>query len=402
MGDMDVPLQEREVARLERECLNHDVSPTFLSSYYDEGSSDPVSRALVEAVEECVGLFSAMEPREIEGVFWGLEPGYGDWVGERPADPYDPGYLERLAVYYLATLLRRRGRSFKDVVKADPKASAVLEEYPELAERFDKDGLLVLGGDLELADGGVLYRDHVLRYHQFFRSGYVAGQNNDFLWRFRRYRRESGEENGFRIAIDHRRLTPKASYEAWVERSRWRGPGFGREKLDDPGVVGLTIVKREEPGLADLFGSGAPLERTEFFWKHDDGVKTLEIEEISERERLFDSYYLNRYVHSEREVDEGRLRHFDGAVKVYAKDRYDLDRFSRTMPHEERSQYKVKLFRIDGEVDPERWLDLIGYFFSGNEMVLEYFDPEEYDRVFGETIGKLRALRLGAPRRRSS
>ena len=101
-------------------------------------------------------------------------------------------------------------------------------------------------------------------------------------------------------------------------------------------------------------------------------------------------------------MDEGRLRHFDGAVKVYAKDRYDLDRFSRTMPYEERCQYKVKLFRIDGEVDPERWLDLIGYFFSGNEMVLEYFDPEEYDRVFGETIGKLRALRLGAPGRRSS
>ena len=47
---------------------------------------------------------------------------------------------------------------------------------------------------------------------------------------------------------------------------------------------------------------------------------------------------------------------------------------------------KVKRFRIDGDIDVGRWLELVGFFYQGNEMVLEYFDPEEYERRFGEKV----------------
>lgn len=104
------------------------------------------------------------------------------------------------------------------------------------------------------------------------------------------------------------------------------------------------------------------------------------------REHVLDNRYLNRHLHAERDIRERRLRHFDGAVKVYPRDRYE-NRLSIYLPHGERCQ-KIKLFRIDGDVDVERWLDMVGYFFFDNEMVLEYFDPDQYHRHFDEKIAR--------------
>jgi len=133
------------------------------------------------------------------------------------------------------------------------------------------------------------------------------------------------------------------------------------------------------------------LKRTEFCWKHDGGVKTLEIEEVSTREHGLDNRHLNRYLHAERYVEAQQLRHFDGGVKVYPRNRYE-GRLSVHLPHGERCQ-KVKLFRIDEDVDVERWLDMVGHFFSGNEMVPEYFDPYQYHQHFDERIARFREAR---------
>ena len=48
------------------------------------------------------------------------------------------------------------------------------------------------------------------------------------------------------------------------------------------------------------------------------------------------------------------------------------------MPNEPRSHRRVKLWRVDGDIPLHRWLELIGFFFKGNEMLLEYFDPEAF------------------------
>jgi hypothetical protein len=327
-----------------------------------------------------------MNLEEVGGVLRTLHPVYKDWVGEPPAGGDDLEYLKRLATYYVAMLLLRRNESVKEVIDAELSTSEVLRVYPELEERLDDDGLLVVDEDLSLMDAGIDYKNHILHYHQFFRNGYHGSPSSDFLWRFRQYHSESNARNKFRIAIDHRRLMPKEAYAEMIQLSQWFGPEFGQDKLDDPEVVGLAVVKRDEPDLFRLLGSAdSSLDRTEFFWKRKDRVKTLEIEEISTGGHLFDSYHLNKYVHSERDMRDQRLRHFDGALKCYTKDRY-AKRLSLYMPHEERCLRKIKLFRIDGNVDPERWLDMIGHFYWGNEMVLEYFDSEKYHRIYDEKI----------------
>jgi hypothetical protein len=175
---------------------------------------------------------------------------------------------------------------------------------------------------------------------------------------------------------------PLDAYMRLVEMDTWFGPRFDREKLDDRNAVGLTIVKRNQDSLFKLSND---LDRTEFFWSYRDGVKTLEVEEISNTGYRFEQFNLNRYLHAERDTVSRTLRHVDGAVKVYVHSDYP-NRFESQMPREAKSHRKVKVWRIDGDVDVDHWLDLIAMFFKSNEMVIGYFDPERFEEVFDERV----------------
>lgn len=243
--------------------------------------------------------------------------------------------------------------------------------------------------NFKLFDGGIEYRNHILHYHQFLRRGFTSNPNFDFLGRFIRYYLNSKEMNKFRIAIDLRRLMPKEFYRRSIEMDRWFGPIFEKEQIDNRNAIGLTIINRRRPSIFDLTNK---LDCTEFYWSYRNGIKTFEIEEISSEDNLFDSYYINRYVHSERDINQKILRHFDGAVKIYLQDNY-TNRLTSRMPTEFKSYKKIKLFRIDGDVNIEEWIDLISHFYKGNEMVIEYFDPEQFEKLFGEDIKKLKLLK---------
>jgi hypothetical protein len=56
------------------------------------------------------------------------------------------------------------------------------------------------------------------------------------------------------------------------------------------------------------------------------------------------------------------------------------------MPKEHKSWKKIKLFRIDGDIDIDEWISLLMAFYKGNEMLLEYFDPQQFDELFAEKI----------------
>lgn len=77
------------------------------------------------------------------------------------------------------------------------------------------------------------------------------------------------------------------------------------------------------------------------------------------------------------------LHHCDGAVKVYLKDEYNR-RLNTYMPREPRSFKRIKVFRIDGDIDVDKWIELLSQFFKGNEMIIEYFDRELFQQRFPE------------------
>jgi hypothetical protein len=330
------------------------------------GKPHPVYSVLEELIAEGIEYLRIMSGEEVWELVDNLPRALTHSISQRRKGPFADEVLDEIAEKYIVVLVRDRYAPLKDVFTTDLASSEVLKIYPELRERFDDDGLLTLDASFRLSDNGIEYRDHVLHYHQLLRRGYFSQPNFDFLRQFISYYSETNSINMFRIAIDHRRIMPREFFRELVEFDTWYGPRFDKGKLDDPYEVGFTLVKCRISGpMRRLFFPD--LDRTEFYWSYRDGVKTFQVEEISGQERLQETYYLNRYIHSERDIEQKILRHFDGAVKVYLQADYP-ERLVSNMPREPRSHWKPKLFRIDarvndkgeliGNIDIEKWIEL--------------------------------------------
>jgi hypothetical protein len=381
----NLPFDQKKAAELIRQCRHLNIFPSFLNKYYPGEPSNPVSKLLQELLDEAVGLLGIMSEAEIRSLVESLPTGLRAVVDLRVKDDLDDLKLRRIAFQCLVAFVQNGYFPFKTAVDGDLGQSEVLKVYPELRDLLDDDGLLRLDDRFTLYDAGIEYKDHVLHYHQFLRRGFTSNPNFDFLNLFIDYYVRTASTNTFRVAIDHSRLMPKEFLQQLVEFDTWYGPRFDRSKLDDPNEVGLTVLKRTPTLVAKIFFDN--VERTEFFWSYRDGIKTFEVEGVSEESALFDAYYLNKYVHSERDVRASVLRHCDGAVKVYLKDEYN-QRLNTYMPREPRSFKRIKLFRIDGDIDVDKWIELLSQFFKGNEMIIEYFDPELFQQKFPDQTSK--------------
>lgn len=382
----ELPINKKKVAELTRKARHYNIAPIFLPRYMPELKRHPISKPLAERVKEAYEYLSILSPMEVEALVDSLPSGIKMLIDSRP-EYKDKERLKRVAIYYVVTEVQRIYFSLKGVINEDLNASAVLKIYPELRDKFDEDGLLCVDDDFTLHDGGIEYREHMLHYHQLLRRGYTSNPNFDFTGRFLIYYQQTKSCNRFHIAIDHRRIMPKELYSQIIELDTWFGPSFNREKLDDPNAVGLTVIKRNKDSLFELTNS---LDRTEFFWSHRNDIKTFEIEEVSDIGFSFERYYINKYVHSDRNIEHKVTRHIDGAAKVYLKDNYP-NRISTHMPTEFKCHKKIKLWRIDGGIDLDSWIQLTSLFYKGNEMIIEYFNPEEFVQVFDLRVRDFKA-----------
>jgi len=391
-----LPVKPNRIDSLRKQCRHHNVFPIFLPNAFFSKEPEPVFRLLEEIVPTCVEHLGRLSPEDLDREIDALPPGLKMMVDEKPTDPKDPEYLERVALYQVATSLDAGYTDFRSAIRNDEDGSAVLDVYPELSKQFDDDGLLFLTPEFQLMDGGIAYRDHVIHYHQFLRRGFTSNPNFDFLGRFAAYSSRTSDTNIFRIAIDHRRIMHRDFYRQIGEFDGWFGPRFDRARLDDLNHYGLTVIERERPSYFDEHHG---IHRAEFYWNSDrtKKLKTFEIEEVSNTDRKFDSYWVNRYIHSERDVAAKSLIHFDGAVKIYNSAEAYERRFASYIPKELRADRKIKLFRIDGDIDIEVWIELISFFFKGTEMVIRYFDEKQYEAGFRKIIDgfkKVHAERL--------
>ncbi len=387
-----LPLDSKKLEVLIKKARHYSIFPMYFSRYMPNAQQHPISECLADLVNDAYEYISMCSEIEIEGLIDDMPRGYRisfDLFGGK-LEIVTEEHRRRLALCIVASEVELSYFNFKGVIEQDLSQSEVLKIYPELKNKFDKDGLLHIDSNFILFDGGVEYKEHILHYHQLLRRGYRSNPNFDFLGRFISYYHRTKHENQFRIAIDHRRIMSKEFYTQIGEMDGWRGLPFDKNKLDDPNYIGLTVVERNKKSL---FGMACDLDRTEFFWSYRDGIKTFEIEEISGDSYIFDHYYFNRYVHSERNIKTKLFRHLDGAVKVYLKDSYQ-NRKNSFIPKELKSHTKVKLWRIDGDIKLEIWSNLISYFFKNNEMITQYFDPEGFEKIFDLRVRDFEAWKL--------
>lgn len=386
---LHLPIDQNKVKELIKQCKHLNIFPIYLNHFFPSEEHNPTSKLIAELVNECVQYLSIMKDEELDSFAFNLPPGVRMFIDYSSNQARDLVILERIALYYLVAVLQEQYFTFRQYITGQMDNSEIFKHYPELRSRMDDDGLLTIDEHLNLFDGGIGYKEHVLHYHQFLRRGYTSNPNFDFIDRFIRYYIKTKKKNQFRIAVDPFRIMPKKFYNHIVEMDKWFGPEFDKCKIDDPNAIGLTVVKRVKPSIFDLTNK---LDRTEFYWSFRDGIKTFEAEEVSECGYTFDTYYINRYVHSERDVTNQILRHFDGQVKIYLQDTY-AKRFDSNMPKEPKCHKKIKLFRIDGDISVDDWTELLSHFFKGNEMIIKYFNPEQYEQVFGEQVRKYREFK---------
>jgi len=373
----ELEFDNRKIKELQRQCLHHNIFPIFLSHCLN-GEPSAVYSILKPLLDDAQSQLSLMEIEKIKKIVDSLPAGIR--MNLLPIDqPISNEYLYRVAEYCLAAEVQKGYSPVSSVLHPKPKNSEVLSSCPELEDQFDDDGLLILNENFIMLDGGMQYKNYFLHYHQFLRRGFSSNPNFDFLGRFANYRRTTMRHNDFRIAIDHRRIMNFEDYRQIYEMDTWFGPKFDPEKIDDPNYVGLTVVGRIYPTSLDSY----PLVKTEFFWKKNESedVKTLEIEEISGPDKPYDNWHINRYIHAERNFKKKTFQHFDGAAKVYPQDNYK-ERVDQKMPNNINPAHYIKLFRIDGKIDLSDWISLVSMFYKGNEMVIEYFDPDLFDREF--------------------
>ena len=153
-------------------------------------------------------------------------------------------------------------------------------------------------------------------------------------------------------------------------RDHWYGAPFRRSKLDDANAIGVTIHSAPALELSNAVSAQCMItgiERTEVVWKHKEGIKSVEMEEVLCRDER-----VPRYLHSERDIRVQAFRHIDGAVMLYEQDARDARRQTR-WPRRVRASMKPKQFRVDGRISTDDWALLCSLYFRGNPLVGEYF-----------------------------
>jgi len=187
---------------------------------------------------------------------------------------------------------------------------------------------------------------------------------------------EAGAE--VQVAIDPHSVVPRSEIADVGLFDYWFGLKLDIDRLDDPTAIGCTVHGRRPEAQN---GYTFPLLRTEFRWRAEGPLKTLEVQETVPRDRAWGDhggrvhrgsrYVANRYLHSIRDTDRRRFIHLDGAAKAFPREQYGPTVEQPDLPQGE-PVYR-KLFRLDGHISEEDWGRLVAHFFRGNELVIEYF-----------------------------
>lgn len=258
---------------------------------------------------------------------------------------------------------------------------------------FDKEGLTEFDNLLQHFEKrppkeGNLYSDDVaIMVHPFFRRGFF--ENNNFAPRFvELFWSDKQSEVGKFIAIDKNRIRIDVNGPTWFERDTWYGPNFNKriDEIDD-GIVHLRpTLGIKERFISFFFGEAYSLN---IKWESKDGIKSFQAEEFkTERVNLQINgkiVYPVRYIHAEYELKNKYFRHFDGAIHLYSKEDYVIRRNS-DFNYNNKSNYKIKsssekLFKFNGKIEVEKFIEFSSHFFSGNPLMYEYFAGKYPDYI---------------------
>ena len=239
--------------------------------------------------------------------------------------------------------------------------SPIIAKYPNVRTSLDDDGLIGLDAFARYDSDKLQYGNDYVFYH--------PALNYHFVRRFKRFVDGNNQCVG-KIAVDPRRMVSVHEYPVRLLEAYWYGPHFNLEDIDDQihGMV-FTVHSRLPDSKRNMLNK---LDRTEFMWSMKGKYKTLQIEEIVPIGVDHPHFVSVRYIHTMRDVERHAFIHLDGAMRSYTPEGYMSRYRSKLTSHPEPDQ-RFKLFRVDGDIRDQEWVDLIADFYAGNELIHEYF-----------------------------
>ena len=135
-------------------------------------------------------------------------------------------------------------------------------------------------------------------------------------------------------------------------------------------------------------------------WHTNNGIKTFQAEEFKTENvklKINNSiFHPVRYLHAEYDSKNKIFRHFDGAVHLYSETEY-FQRRDSDFNYNQKFQLHIKadslkLFKMNGNVDIDSWILYSSHFFTGNPLIIEYFEGQ-YPEHIKEIIEKIRQIK---------
>jgi len=199
------------------------------------------------------------------------------------------------------------------------------------------------------------------------------------------------------IAIDEDRVRINVDGSSYVELDTWYGAPFDKDirKIKN-GTVKITPPLDLASGYIDSFF--AQTYCLDIKWSTSGKIKTFQALEIKTQDVqiIIDNqiYFPSRYLHAEFDLSGGEFRHFDGAIQLFTEDEYlrrrhsDFNMTFKNIEHvKARSQ---KVFKLNGQLPVDSWVELCCHFFTANPLTFEYFTGS-YPEHIVEMVAKVRA-----------
>jgi hypothetical protein len=287
------------------------------------------------------------------------------------------------------------------------QTTGIVAIYPNIIShlhsglRADKEGLFAFNSLCQNFErrgfvNGYLYGSKfMLMAHPYFRRGFHAVNNYaprfvEFFWNF-----EDGNIEKY-ISLDKDRVRINLDDRTYMELDTWFGAKFNRNINEIPdGIVKVRPPTDLRESLIFFFFRDTY--SLDIKWATKGDIKSFQAEEFkTESIRITkDSieYYPVRYVHAEYDIERGYFRHFDGAIHFYTESEYYARRDTEFNYNSKKTTHiktlSEKLFKMNGNIGIDTWIEFTSHFLTGNPLIFEYFEGE-YPQYIKEMIEKVR------------
>lgn len=294
--------------------------------------------------------------------------------------PTDFDYIQTIGIVAKSPGLLSR------LIGNKPIESDGLRSFKRLLEHFSMENC---------GNGYLRSENYMAMAHPHFRRGFsgISNYAPRFIEKF--WQSKLKNTDSF-IALDEDCVRIDVEGPSYFEEDTWYGAKFSRDVASIP--LGLTKLRPPldlSTPLISLFFANA--HTLDVKWSQEGDIKTFQALELkTDSVRLeTDASHIHpaRYIHAEYDLNVGAFRHFDGAVQCFSPADY-LGRRESDFNYNFKQLKQIKapskkLFKFNGRIELDNFVELCCHFLTGNPLAFEYFEGS-YPKHVVDAVEKMR------------